>query len=133
MKSDLNPINSYIGQRIRQQRLMLRISQEKLGDAIGVSFQQIQKYEKGTNRCAGESLVGIARALGVSPGWFYEGAPGVVETPPNQEAQVIAAFMASSDGVVIARTFMRIHSPRVRRAIAKFVTEMAALRQQAAE
>jgi DNA-binding XRE family transcriptional regulator len=132
MKSDLNPINAHIGQRIRQQRLILRMSQEKLGEAVGVSFQQIQKYERGTNRCAGECLVGIARALGVSPGWFYEGAPGLVEAPPNPRAQEVAAFMASSDGVVIARTFMRIHSPQLRRAIAKFVTEMA-LRQQASE
>jgi transcriptional regulator with XRE-family HTH domain len=112
---------------------MLRMTQEKLGESIGVSFQQIQKYERGTNRCAGASLVGLAQALSVSPGWFYEGAPGVVATPPHPEAREVAAFMASPDGVVIARTFMRIHDPQVRRAIAKFVTEVAILRQQAAE
>jgi transcriptional regulator with XRE-family HTH domain len=133
MKPDLRAINAHIGQRIRQQRLMLRMTQEKLGESIGVSFQQIQKYERGTNRCAGASLVGLAQALSVSPGWFYEGAPGVVATPPHPEAREVAAFMASPDGVVIARTFMRIHDPQVRRAIAKFVTEVAILRQQAAE
>ena len=133
MKYALNPINAYIGQRIRQQRLILGISQEKLGEAIGVSFQQVQKYEKGTNRCAGENLVGIAMALGVSPGWFYEGAPGVAETPPNPGTQEVTAFMASSEGVIIARALMRIRNPQMRRAIAKFVTEMADFRQQAAE
>lgn len=133
MKRDINPVNIHVGRRIRQQRLVLQISQERLGDAAGVSFQQIQKYERGVNRCAGECLVNIAKTLGVSPGWFYEGAPGVGDAPPNPEAQEVAAFMASPDGVVIARAFVRIIDPQLRHAIAKFVTEMATSRQQAAE
>jgi transcriptional regulator with XRE-family HTH domain len=132
MKHDLNPVNIHVGRRIRQQRLVLGISQEKLGEAAGVSFQQIQKYERGVNRCAGECLVHIAKTLGVSPGWFYDDAPGVVKTSPSPIAQEVAAFMASTDGVVIARAFGRIHDPQTRRSIARFVNDMAS-RQQAAE
>ncbi len=132
MKSDLNPVNVHIGRRIRARRLALRLSQEKLGTAVGVSFQQIQKYERGANRCAGECLVNIATTLGVSPGWFYEGAPGLAESPTNPETQEIASFMALPEGTVLARAFVRIPDLNVRRAIAKFVTDMA-VRQQAAE
>lgn len=65
--SRITPVDRYVGQRIRETRLMRRMSQEKLAAAIGVSFQQVQKYEKATNRVSAGSLVDIARALDVSP------------------------------------------------------------------
>src|SRR5664279_4730736 len=71
-----NPIDTHVGSRVRMRRLILSMSQEKLGDAIGLTFQQVQKYEKGTNRMGSSRLQQIANVLKVPVTFFFEGAPG---------------------------------------------------------
>jgi transcriptional regulator with XRE-family HTH domain len=76
-KSHLNPIDKYVGRRVRMRRLMLAMSQEKLGDALGLTFQQVQKYEKGTNRIGASRLQQISHILQVPVAFFFEGAPNL--------------------------------------------------------
>jgi len=70
-----NPIDKHVGSRVRMRRMMLSMSQEKLGDALGLTFQQVQKYEKGTNRVGASRLQQIAQILQVPVSFFFEGAP----------------------------------------------------------
>src|SRR5918999_1894609 len=77
-----NPIDKHVGSRVRMRRMMLNMSQEKLGDALGLTFQQVQKYEKGTNRIGASRLQQIANILQVPVGFFFEGAPSL----PSQTA-----------------------------------------------
>jgi len=70
-----NPIDRHVGSRVRMRRMMLSMSQEKLGDALGLTFQQIQKYEKGTNRIGASRLQQIAHILQVTVSFFFDGAP----------------------------------------------------------
>ena len=72
-----NPIDKHVGSRVRMRRMMLTMSQEKLGDALGLTFQQVQKYEKGTNRIGASRLQQISHILQVPVGFFFEGAPHV--------------------------------------------------------
>ena len=74
-KKSPNPIDKHVGSRVRMRRMMLSMSQEKLGDALGVTFQQVQKYEKGANRIGASRLHHIARILQVPVAFFFEGAP----------------------------------------------------------
>ena len=74
-KKSPNPIDKHVGNRVRMRRMMLRMSQEKLGDALGLTFQQVQKYEKGTNRIGASRLQQIAHTLQVPVSFFFEGAP----------------------------------------------------------
>jgi len=74
-----NPVDKYVGSRVRMRRIMLGMSQEKLGDALGLTFQQVQKYEKGTNRVGASRLNQIANVLGVSLPSLFDGAPTATE------------------------------------------------------
>ena len=76
-KKSPNPIDKHVGGRVRMQRMALGMSQEKLGDAIGLTFQQVQKYEKGANRISASRLQQIAHVLGVPVTYFFDGAPGL--------------------------------------------------------
>ena len=97
-----NPIDKYVGSRIRMRRLMLSMSQEKLADALGLTFQQVQKYEKGTNRVGASRLQAISNALEVPVSFFFDGAPGVrgAAAVGNDFTQ---AFLATRDGLALAR------------------------------
>src|SRR6184192_4062663 len=70
-----NPIDRHVGSRVRMRRMMLAMSQEKLGDALGLTFQQVQKYETGTNRLGASRLQHISHILQVPVAFFFEGAP----------------------------------------------------------
>src|ERR1700751_4114459 len=80
-----NPIDKHVGSRVRMRRMMLAMSQEKLGDALGLTFQQVQKYEKGTNRIGASRLQQISHILQVPVAFFFEGAPHVVGMPSLAE------------------------------------------------
>jgi transcriptional regulator with XRE-family HTH domain len=121
-KALLNPIDSQVGARMRARRLVLGISQEDLGKAVGVSFQQIQKYEKGANRIGASRLQKLAHALQVPISYFFEGM-GAGNT--SHESDDLMAFLATSQGLALARGFMRIKSPTVRRRILDFVASIA--------
>src|SRR3954453_13471931 len=72
-----NPTDRHVGGRVRMRRMMLSMSQEKLGDALGLTFQQVQKYEKGTNRIGASRLQHISRILQVPISFFFDGAPEI--------------------------------------------------------
>jgi transcriptional regulator with XRE-family HTH domain len=126
-----HPVDRHIGTRIRMRRLQLGMTQGELGEALGVSFQQVQKYEKGLNRVGGSNLAAIADKLGVAVGFFYQGAPGQEGAQPaSAEALLMDQFIASRDGLIIARAFVQISSPKVRAIVA---SSIAALLQAAME
>ena len=125
-----NPIDKHVGSRVRMRRMMLSMSQEKLGDALGLTFQQVQKYEKGTNRIGASRLQQIAHILQVPVSFFFEGAPhsaghgGMSEAP---SPAYVADFLATSDGLSLTKAFMRIKSSKLRRRIVDLVEQIAGI------
>src|SRR5437660_7117151 len=107
-----NPIDRHVGSRVRMRRMMMSMSQEKLGDALGLTFQQVQKYEKGTNRIGASRLQQISHILQVPVAFFFEGAPnlhGSTETIKDAPSPAyVADFLATSDGLALTKAFMRI-------------------------
>lgn len=127
-KKTPNPIDVHVGSRIRLRRNMVSMSQEKLGEALGITFQQIQKYEKGTNRVGASRLQQISQVLGVPVSFFFEDAPG--EAPgggmaESQSAGFVVDFLSSSEGLQLNRSFARISDPKVRRKIVELVRTLA--------
>jgi transcriptional regulator with XRE-family HTH domain len=121
-----NPTDKYVGSRVRMRRLMLSMSQQKLGDALGLTFQQVQKYEKGTNRIGASRLQHIAQILQVDVPFFFDGAPGAnVKTNGAPSPQYVSDFLATSDGLALARAYTRIKDPKLRRCIADVVVNIA--------
>lgn len=127
-----NPTDKHVGARVRMRRMMLGMSQEKLGDALGLTFQQVQKYEKGANRIGASRLQQIAHILQVSVSFFFEGAPsapgqhpidGMAEAP---SPAYVSDFLATSDGLALTKAFMRIKDPKLRRRIVDLVEQMVA-------
>jgi transcriptional regulator with XRE-family HTH domain len=111
-KKQPNPIDIHVGSRVRLRRMMLSMSQEKLGEQLGITFQQIQKYEKGTNRIGASRLQHIARVLSVPVSFFFEDAPGgtgevtgMAEAPQTQQ---IVEFLSSAEGIQLNKAFVRI-------------------------
>ena len=122
-----NSIDIHVGSRLRMRRMMLGMSQEKLGEAFGLTFQQVQKYEKGANRMGASRLQQAAQILGVSVPFFFEGAPGGhVEGGDTLSPAYIDDFVSSEDGLRLIKAFMRIARPAVRYRIVNVVQEMAA-------
>lgn len=124
-----NPIDKHVGSRVRMRRMMLSMSQEKLGDALGLTFQQVQKYEKGTNRIGASRLQQIANILQVPVAFFFEGAPhipgqtsGLGEAP---SPAYVSDFLATSDGLSLTKAFMRIKNGKLRRRIVDLVEQIA--------
>jgi transcriptional regulator with XRE-family HTH domain len=129
-----NPVDKHVGSRVRMRRMMLGMSQEKLGEALGLTFQQVQKYEKGTNRIGASRLQQIAHILQVPVAFFFEDVPrlheaaGEVMDAPS--AGYVSEFLASTDGLSLTRAFMRIHEPKVRRRIVDLVEAIAGERER---
>lgn len=129
-----NPIDIHVGSRVRFRRMLLGMSQEKLGERLGLTFQQVQKYEKGINRIGASRLFDLAQVLGVSVQFFYEEAPspapdarqlapdGFAEKP-NEHS--IVEFLRSRDGLELNRAFVRISDIKARRAIVDLVRTLA--------
>jgi len=124
----LQPFDKHVGSRVRMRRLMLAMSQAKLGDALGITFQQVQKYEKGTNRIGASRLQHIGHILQVPVPFFFEGSPHVPAGPSPKGRSLphdqFAEFMATRDGLTLAKSFMRISSIQVRRRIVALVEEI---------
>jgi transcriptional regulator with XRE-family HTH domain len=126
-----NPIDKHVGSRVRMRRMMLSMSQEKLGGALGLTFQQVQKYEKGTNRIGASRLQQISHILQVPVSFFFEGAPAVHPQVTTDGAAIapsptyVSDFLATSDGLALTKAFMRIKEPRLRRRIVDLVEEIA--------
>jgi len=126
-----NPIDKHVGSRVRMRRMMIGMSQEKLGEKLGITFQQIQKYEKGTNRVGASRLQQIATVLQVPPAFFFEGAPIPMAGAGGGFSDAaspayVSDFLATSDGLALTKAFMRIKDPKVRRRIVDLVEAMVA-------
>ena len=129
IKKTPNPIDRHVGSRVRMRRMLAGISQEKLGEGLSLTFQQIQKYEKGSNRISASRLQQIAKILDVPVSFFFDGAPtGDMPTGGFSEAastSYVSDFMATSEGVLLTKAFVRIKSGRVRRRIIDMVEALA--------
>lgn len=130
-----NPVDKYVGSRVRMRRIMLGMSQEKLGLALGLTFQQVQKYEKGTNRVGASRIQQISEILEVPVSFLFDGGPS---GRPNGEGfgeaaspAYVSDFLATSEGLALTRAFTRIGDPKLRRSIVELVEQIAA--REAAE
>jgi transcriptional regulator with XRE-family HTH domain len=125
-KKKPNPIDQHIGARIRLRRNMIGMSQESLGEALGITFQQIQKYEKGTNRVGGSRMQAIAESLSVPVSYFFEDAPSATSTPDRFEATpTITEMAAMPDMHRMMRAFSQINDARARRSIVEIAERVA--------
>jgi len=127
-----NPIDRHVGSRVRMRRMMLGMSQEKLGDALALTFQQVQKYEKGTNRIGASRLQQISQILQVPVAFFFEGAPHLNDAAVLTDSadgapspSYVSDFLATSDGLSLTKAFMRIPDPKLRRRIVDLVQQIA--------
>lgn len=129
-----NTIDSHVGARVRLRRMLLGMSQEKLGECLGLTFQQVQKYEKGVNRIGASRLFDLAQVLGVPVQFFYDEidqsehaqghafAPGFAEKPTET---YVVDFLGSREGLELNKAFVRITDPKVRRSVIDLVRNLA--------
>src|SRR4051795_3003331 len=123
-----NPVDRHVGSRVRMRRMLVGMSQEKLGDSLGITFQQIQKYEKGTNRIGASRLHQIARVLGVPIEFFYEGAPqmeGAAGLGENPSPSYVADFLSTAEGIELMKAFISVEDSKVRRRIVDLAKALA--------
>ena len=127
-----DPVDKHVGARVRMRRMMLAMSQEKLGDALGslgLTFQQVQKYEKGTNRIGASRLQALSHIMQVPVAFFFDGAPPIsgrmLDGSPAPSPAYVADFLATSDGLALTKAFMRIADPKLRRRIVDLVEQIA--------
>ncbi|MBX3567405.1 MAG: helix-turn-helix transcriptional regulator [Rhizobiaceae bacterium] len=131
-KKKPNPTDVHVGSRIRLRRNMLGMSQEKLGEMLGITFQQIQKYEKGTNRVGASRLQAIAEILQVPVSFLFEDAPGAESSGNRGFAEAPASsfaieFCTSTEGLQLNRAFVKIGDLKVRRKVIELVKALAAV------
>ena len=124
-----NPIDIHVGSRVRFRRMLLGMSQEKLGEKLGLTFQQVQKYEKGINRIGASRLQRIAEVLRTSPAFFFEQddleAPSLAGLDLSAPVDPVTEFLRSKEGLVLNRAFMKIEDRRIRETIISLVKAMA--------
>lgn len=126
-----NPIDAHVGTRVRLRRMLLGMSQEKLGEHLGLTFQQVQKYEKGVNRIGASRLFDLSRVLGVPVQFFYDEAPselmegnvplGFAERPTET---YVVEFLSTREGLELNKAFVKIADPRVRRSVVELVRSL---------
>ena len=128
-----NPIDIHVGSRVRLRRMLLGVSQERLGDQLGLTFQQIQKYEKGINRIGASRLFYLSKTLGVPIEYFYEDAPQeslVIAENPSEFVDktgenTVFEFLSSREGLELNKAFVKIGDARIRRTIVELVRNLA--------
>jgi transcriptional regulator with XRE-family HTH domain len=129
MEKVTNPVDKHVGSRVRMRRMMIAMSQEKLGAALGVTFQQVQKYEKGMNRIGASRLQQISHILQVPVPFFFEGAPNLHgstdEMKKAPSPSYVSDFLGTRQGLSLSKAFMRIKEPNLRRRIVDLVVEIA--------
>ena len=134
-KKSPNPIDIFVGSRVRLRRLMVGMSQEALADRLGVTFQQVQKYEKGTNRISASRLQAIAEVFRVPPGFFFQedDGPSSATGAGALQAGDVSAFVSSKEGLDLNRAFLKIEDARVRRSIIALATALSTAAEQAGD
>ena len=120
-----NPIDVHVGRKIRLQRMLRKISQTDLGDAVGITFQQIQKYEKGANRVSASRLQQFADVLHVPISFFFEGQTEEVTSAENWPSDELSRFLSTSEGLALNRAFTHIKDEQLRRQIVGLVKAAA--------
>src|SRR6187399_2428839 len=128
-KKQPNPIDIHVGSRVRLRRMMLGMSQERLGESLGITFQQIQKYEKGTNRIGASRLQHIAQILKVPVSFFFEGVSGGKQSEDGSSkapvADYVSDFLSSSDALALTKAFTHLKDSKLRRRVVDLVEEIA--------
>ena len=128
-KKQANPIDAQVGNRVRIRRMLIGMSQEKLGDLLGLTFQQVQKYEKGVNRIGAGRLFEVSRILGVPIDFFYEGVGGALNERSGvaeaESAPPVMEFVSSGEGLQLSLAFMKIKDPKVRKRVLDLVKSLA--------
>ena len=122
------PVDLHVGARIRMRRKLLGVSQERLADDLGLTFQQVQKYERGANRVSASKLYEIARSLKTSIAYFFEGLADPTnpsDVGGDDGEQSVHDFLMTSEGLELAGLFPRVPQPRVRRRILELVRSLA--------
>ncbi|PWE18923.1 transcriptional regulator [Marinicauda salina] len=128
-------VDRHVGSRVRLRRQLLNMSQEKLGEELGVTFQQVQKYERGANRIGAGRLWMLARVLDVPVSFFYDGVAetiGQAGFSEGDQTPIVDDFIQSADGVALAQAFAKIRDSKVRRRILDLVRTLAAEEAEAA-
>jgi transcriptional regulator with XRE-family HTH domain len=127
MTKNPNATDVHVGRRMRMRRLMLQMSQEVFAAELGVTFQQVQKYEKGVNRVSASRLQQAAYILQVPVQFFFEGLPKT-DSKSREDASyaLISDLLSSPDGIALAKGFMQIENRALRRHIVKLVTQIGA-------
>jgi transcriptional regulator with XRE-family HTH domain len=124
-----NPVDLHVGGRVRMRRKMLGVSQERLAEALGLTFQQVQKYERGANRISASKLYEIARFLAAPISYFFEGlvdpAAGTGTSHDHSSEQHVHGFLMTTEGLELAAAFPRISRSRLRRRILDLVRSIA--------
>jgi transcriptional regulator with XRE-family HTH domain len=119
-------VDAHVGQKIRARRISLGMSQTTLADVAGITFQQIQKYERAANRVGASRLQQFGDALGVSPSYFFEGAPTDGKKPPRPKEgelseSAIVSFLATRQGATLVRGFLAIKEKSTRQKVIDFI------------
>jgi transcriptional regulator with XRE-family HTH domain len=129
VKKAPDPVDKHVGSRVRMRRLMLGMSQSKLADGLGLTFQQVQKYEKGANRMGASRLQHLSHILQIPVPFFFEGAPHLTGQPTGigerPSPAYVSEFLATSEGLALTKAFMRIKAPALRRRIVHLVEQIA--------
>jgi len=126
-KKQANPIDVQVGNRVRIRRMLIGMSQERLGDLLGLTFQQVQKYEKGVNRIGAGRLFEMARILNVPVDFFYEGVNANTGQPGTAEGESapVMEFVSSGEGLQLSLAFMKIKDAKVRKRVLDLVKSLA--------
>ena len=133
-KKQANPIDIQVGNRVRIRRMLIGMSQERLGDLLGLTFQQVQKYEKGVNRIGAGRLFEVSRILNVPIDFFYEGVEGQLAGQPGmaepEGAPPVMEFVSSGEGLQLSLAFMKIKDAKVRKRVLDLVKSLAQEEEQ---
>ena len=126
-KKKANPVDAHVGYRVRLRRMLIGMSQERLGDLLGLTFQQVQKYERGINRIGAGRLYEVAEILGVPISFFYEGMDGVQVPAENgsEKPAAVMDFLSSNEGIQLSTAYMGIKDVKVRRKILDLVRSIS--------
>ena len=133
-KKKANPVDAHVGYRVRLRRVLIGMSQERLGELLGLTFQQVQKYERGMNRIGAGRLYEVAEILGVPISFFYEGVNGVQRSGEGGglESSAVMDFLSSNEGIQLSTAFMGIRDAKVRRRLLDLVRSIAGEQNDAA-
>jgi transcriptional regulator with XRE-family HTH domain len=124
-KKQANPIDIQVGNRVRIRRMLIGMSQERLGGMLGLTFQQVQKYEKGVNRIGAGRLFEVARILNVPVDFFYEGVNDAAQGANEIDGAPVMDFVSSGEGLQLSLAFMKIKDAKVRKRVLDLVKSLA--------